>query len=183
MAESKRASKTKKTNPEAGPAASRPYMPGYGIPKDKKGMLPWSHVSERMAEAKIYWVSTISPDGRPHSTPVDGLWLDDRLYFGGNPQTRRNRNLAENPAVCIHLESGTDVVILHGDANELRSPDRELTIRLSEASLKKYGYGPKPEVYETTAGVFVFRPHRVLAWKQFPKDATRWHFQDVRDGK
>lgn len=175
MATTKRASKKKPANREAGPTASRPHMPGYGIPKSKSGLLPWSHVSERMAQAMHYWVCTVGPDGRPHATPVDGLWLEDQLYFGGSPQTRRNRNLAENPAVCVHLDSGTDVVILHGDAHELRAVDRALALRLSEASAKKYGYGPKPEEYEA-GGTFVFRPQVGFAWHQFPKDATRWHF-------
>ena len=151
-------------------------MVGYGIPKHKKGLLPWSHVSERMTKAKHYWISTVSPDGRPHATPVDGLWLDDHLYFGGSPETRRNRNLAANSAVCIHLESAMDVVILRGDAQELRA-DRSLAVRLAEASRKKYGYAPKPEQYEKTPGMFVFRPRVVLAWKDFPKDATRWRFE------
>ena len=171
-------SKKKQSNQEAGPIASRPHIPpGYGIPKDKRGLLPWSHVTERMANATHYWICTVSPDGRPHATPVDGLWLEGRLYFGGSPETRRARNLAANPAACVHLESGTDVVILHGDASELRAPDRSLTIRLAEASAKKYGYGLKPEDWEV-AGVRVFRPRVVFAWKQFPKDATRWRLQN-----
>ena len=170
-----RGSKNKQTDTKAGPIASRPYFPpDYGIPKDKKGMLPWSHVTERMTEANYYWICTVSPDGRPYATPVDGLWLDDKLYFGGSPKTRRNRNLAENSAVCVHLENGIDVVILHGEALELRAPERSLANRLSEASQKKYGYGPKPEEYEKTEGMYVFRPRVVLAWKQFPKDVTRW---------
>jgi nitroimidazol reductase NimA-like FMN-containing flavoprotein (pyridoxamine 5'-phosphate oxidase superfamily) len=174
----KRALKKKNTGQEAGPVASRPHMPGYGVPKDKKGLLPWSHVTERMAEAQNYWVCTVSPDGRPHATPVWGLWVDDRLYFGGSPQTRRSRNLAANPAICVHLESGSDVIILHGEAHELRAPDSSLVTRLIEASVKKYGYAPKPEDYEASAGTYVLRTRWVLAWKQFPKDATRWHFQD-----
>lgn len=158
------------------PVAERPQIPKeYGVPKGKKGLLAWSHVRERMTEAMVYWVCTVSPDGRPHATPVDGLWLEDRLYFGGSPQTRRSRNLAANPAACVHLESGSNVVIMHGDVHELRSPDRSLTVRLSEDSHEKYGWGPKPEQYEK-GGVQVFLPTLVMAWKQFPKDATRWRF-------
>ena len=178
MATTKRSPKKKPESQDGGPKVSRPHIPGYGIPKDAKGLLPWSHVAERMEKAMHYWISTVSPDSHPHATPVDGLWLDDRLYFGGGTQTRRHRNLMENPAVCVHLESATDVIILHGDAVELRAPDRELAVRLSEGSKKKYGYGPKPEDYEKAEGVFIFRPRMVLAWKQFPKDATRWHFDD-----
>jgi hypothetical protein len=178
MKTAKQASKKKQDNRGGGPVVSRPHMPGYGVPENKKGLLPWSHVTERMAEAQNYWICTVSPDGHPHATPVWGLWYEDRLYFGGSPQTRRNRNLAANRAVCVHLESGADVVILHGEAEELRAPDRSLTNHLADASAAKYGYRPKPEDYEAP-GTYVFRPRMVLAWKQFPKDATRWHFQDA----
>ncbi len=177
MATPKRGSNRKEGKPEAGPTASRPHMPGYGIPKDRKGLLPWSHVVERMTKAERYWICTVSPTGRPHATPVDGLWIDDRLYFGGMPGTRRNRNLTANPAVAVHLENSMDVVILHGDAEECRSPDRALTTRLAEASAEKYGYSPKPEDFGK-GGTFVVRPRVAFAWKNFPKDATRWHFPD-----
>jgi pyridoxamine 5'-phosphate oxidase-like protein len=177
MSTRKPTSRQKQTNRAEGPRASRPQIPAdYGVPKGKKGLLPWSHVGERMAAAMHYWICTVGPAGRPHAVPVDGLWLDDRLYFGGSPQTRRNRNLAANPAVSVHLESSTDVVILQGEAH-LGTPDRSLAIRLAEASVKKYGYAPKPEEYETV-GVHVFRPRVVIAWTQLPKDATRWHFQN-----
>jgi len=173
MTSPNRTTKKGQSGSPTGPQASRPHIEGYGIPRNKKGLLPWSHVEERMAHARVYWISTVSPDHRPHATPVDGVWLDGQLYFGGSPQTRRNRNLAENPAVCVHLESGSDVVILHGDAFELQAPERELTLRLAEASAQKYGYAPKPEEYGA-GGVFVFRPRVAFAWKQFPTDVTRW---------
>jgi hypothetical protein len=61
---------------------------------------------------------------------------------------------------------------LHGEAN-LQKPDHELATQLSKASAEKYGYGPRPEDYETS-GVYVFKPLTVFAWKQFPRDVTRW---------
>jgi nitroimidazol reductase NimA-like FMN-containing flavoprotein (pyridoxamine 5'-phosphate oxidase superfamily) len=159
------------------PSVSRPKIPAeYGIPKNNKGLLSWSHVAERMTQAMHYWICTVDTKGRPHVTPVDGLWLNDRLYFGGSPQTLRNRNLAANPAVSVHLDSSDDVVILQGDAS-LQTPDHELAVQLSRASAEKYGYAPKPEDYQTS-GVRVFRPNTVFAWKQFPKDVTRWQFAD-----
>ena len=177
MATTKRTAKQKQLDNVAGLTTDRPHMPGYGVPNDKKGLLSWSHVTERMAAAQNYWICSVSPGNQPHATPVWGLWLDDRLYFGGGTATRWNRNLIENPAVCIHLESGSDVVILHGEAQPLRAPGRDLTLRLADASATKYGYRPKPEDYEKP-GTYVFRPRKVLAWKQFPKDATRWQFED-----
>lgn len=119
---------------------------------------------------------TVDPEGRPHTTPVDAVWVDDRLYFGGSPQTRRNRNLAANPAVAVHLEDAMDVAIVQGDAHELRVVDPALGVRLAEASKKKYGFSPKPEEFGK-GGTFVLRPRVAFAWTKFPKDATRWRFE------
>jgi hypothetical protein len=173
----KQVSKKNSSTPTNHPKASRPKIPSeYGIPKDNKALLSWSHVTERMAQAMHYWICTVSPDSRPHVTPVDGVWLNDRLYFGGSPQTRRRRNLMANPAASVHLDSSDDVVILYGDV-QTYFPEHELAVRLSKGSAEKYGYGPGPKDYETM-GVQEFRPVTVLAWKQFPKDVTRWRFSN-----
>jgi hypothetical protein len=158
------------------PEASRPQIPAvYGVPTHTKGLLPWSHVSERMERARVYWVTTVDPDCHPHATPVDGLWLDGRLYFGGSQETRRNRNLAQNTAVCVHLESGSDVMILYGEVEELDEGDRELAQRMESASKEKYGYGVNAEDY-LAGGTFAFTPRKVIAWKTLFQDATRWEF-------
>ena len=155
-------------------SASRPDIPpAYGISKNKKGILPWSHVDDRMAQAKVYWVCTVDPEGHPHATPVDGVWNDGRLYFSGDPRTKRQRNLAGNPNVCIHLENGYDVLILHGVAQELKSMDFQKAERLASESKVKYGYSNKPEDYQS-GGVWEFTPELVFAWTEFLKDATRW---------
>jgi nitroimidazol reductase NimA-like FMN-containing flavoprotein (pyridoxamine 5'-phosphate oxidase superfamily) len=176
---SKRVAPKKKTVQQSGPIVDRPHIPGYGVPTHLKGLLPWSHVIERMEAAQNYWICTVGPNHEPHATPVWGLWLDDRLYFGGGPNTRRQRNLKANPAVCLHLESGSDVLILHGEAQPLGKPERALTLRLLEISQQKYGYAPSPEEYEAGENITVFRPRKVLAWTQFPKDATRWQFTKI----
>lgn len=175
MSKFKTDSKKKQSPKQGDPTPGRPYIPGYGIPKTNKGMLPWSHVCERMESAHIYWIGTTDPEGRPRATPVDGIWLENRLYFGGAPRTRRARDLAANPAVVVHLESGSDVVILQGQAHQLQASDRALTTRLADASAAKYGYKPSPDQFER-GGVYEVRPEVVFAWKQFPKDATRWRF-------
>jgi nitroimidazol reductase NimA-like FMN-containing flavoprotein (pyridoxamine 5'-phosphate oxidase superfamily) len=162
-------------SPREKPVASRPYQPdeSYGIPKSRKGLLPWSHVQERMAQAKVYWVSTVSADGRPHATPVDGIWMDGRLYFGGGEQTRRNRNLSANPAVCVHLESGSDVVILHGEAHELNPAPRALAERLAQENLEKYGYPSKPEDYNEFAQSSVRQYSPPPPWRCIRRCSTR----------
>jgi hypothetical protein len=158
----KQVSKKNQSSPTTSPVISRPKIPAeYGVPKNHKGLLSWSHVTARMTQAMHYWLCTLGRNGRPHLTPVDGLWLEDKLYFGGSPKTRRNRDLTANPAVSVHLDSSDDVVILHGDAH-LHMPDHELAVQLAKASTEKYEYDPSSEEYESS-GVHVFRPVTVFA--------------------
>jgi nitroimidazol reductase NimA-like FMN-containing flavoprotein (pyridoxamine 5'-phosphate oxidase superfamily) len=135
----------------------------------------WTHIDQRLRDATHYWVSTVDLHGRPHATPVDGIWMDGLLYFGGDPATQRQRNLRRNAAVCIHLESADDVVIVHGMATTLTNVDLALAKRLSAASKKKYGYGPTPEMYQASA-ISVLRPEVAFAWTDLTKDPTRFTF-------
>jgi len=161
----------------AQPPAGRPYLPAdYGVPASAEGTLPWSFVEERMAAARNYWIVTVRPDGHPHAVPVWGVWLDNALYIEGSPQTRRSRNLAVNPAVVVHLESGDQVVILEGEAHPVGRPDPALGARLSAIFCAKYAwanYQPGPDAWDQ-GGLHVIRPHTVFAWSKFPADATRW---------
>lgn len=165
-------------SPDTRPKAGRPTFPdGYGVPENDEGLLPWRHVEERMRSAKNYWIATASPEGKPAATPVWGVWIKGRLYFDGAPATRRGRNIARNPQVAVHLESGDEVVILEGKCSILGgAPERKLAELLSREYSAKYGalgYAPGPDNWDG-GGLFVFTPASALAWTQFPQDATRW---------
>jgi hypothetical protein len=165
----------KRRNRLAEPAErGRPHAPGYGIRTDAKGLLPWSFVEERMAAASEYWVATVHPDGRPHLTPVWGLWVDGVFYFGSGPGTRKARNLAENPNVAVHPE-GDDVVILEGVAEVVTDPDPALSERVYAASAAKYGMGS-----HSIEGSYAVRPRVAFAWtgSGLTQTATRWVFGD-----
>lgn len=160
--------------------ASRPHIPGYGIPETEEGMLAWSHVETRLEESMNYWIGTVDEQGRPHATPVWGVWMDGALYFDGSPKTRRGRNLAINPSIVIHLEDGTKAVILQGEALELKSSPLELRQKLANRYSAKYGemgYKPDPEFW-VTGGLWTVKVHTAFAWTEFPKDATRWTFEE-----
>jgi len=158
------------------PRASRPYIPGYGVPDSEEGMLPWEHVTSKLAGAKNYWICTATRDGVPHCTPIWGAYLEGVLYLEGSPRTRRGRDIARNPHVAVHLESGDDVVILEGVAEEV-IPDSDLAQQLAAAMGSKYeGYQPEPEQW-AEGGLYRITPKVVFAWTQFPTDATRWTFE------
>jgi len=164
--------------PTAIPLAERPVMPReYGVPATTKGLLDWAAVDRRLGEARVYWIATSGPDGRPRVRPLDGLWLDGTLYVGGSPATRWARDLVANPLVSVHLDDGFDVVILEGDAELLeRGVDRPTAERLAAMSAEKYpDYGVTADDYGGP-GPFAIRPSIAFAWKQFPKDVTRFRF-------
>jgi hypothetical protein len=143
---------------------------GYGAPEKT---LAWPLVRDRLEAAERYWLATTRPDGRPHAIPIDGIWLDDRWYFGGAPQTVSMRNLEANKEMVMHLEDPMRAVIVEGAA-EWVTPSPEDAERLAADSNAKYGYGMKPEAY--AGGVWALRPRRVLAWENFPTDCTRFLF-------
>jgi hypothetical protein len=155
------------------PRADRPYVPGYGIPTTTKGLLSWSFAEERLAREKNYWVCTAGPGGKPHARPVWGLWVDGTLCFGGHG-VRWEKNLAANPQVSIHLESGEEVVILEGVAELVTDPKDPLIPLCAPVSKKKYGMSSDRVPF------WKLRPRTAFAWtlKSMFKDATRWKFSD-----
>lgn len=97
---------------------------------------------------QVYWLSSVRPDGRPHVTPVLGVWLDGALYFCTDPIERKAGNLAQN-ARCVlttgrnTLDNGLDLVV-EGEAAEV-SDEAELR-SVAEAFESKYGsYFTAPE--------------------------------------
>ena len=157
----------------ADPVAEPLELPkGYGKATE---VLAWDDVRGRLAEAAHYWLATLRPDGRPHVVPLDGLWLDDRWFFGGSVETVKHRNLLGNPRAVLHLEDAMRAVIVEGVCEWVR-PEGELAARLSALSKSKYGYGPDPATYARD-GIWCLRPERALCWQRFPRDATRFRFR------
>jgi hypothetical protein len=157
----------------------RPAMPaGYGIHAASDGLLSWNWVTERLAQARNYWLATTRADGRPHAAPVWGIWLDGGfdfgLYFGTHRQSQKGRNLAHNPYLVVHLESGDEAVILEGVVRELTAPDE--FERYAAAYAAKYDFRPEPGGSDDVT--YRLRPRVALAWLEsdFPRTATRWRF-------
>lgn len=155
-------------------SVSPPQMPKLYGTKPRKHYLPWTHAEERLTRSRNYWICTTRPDGRPHSIPVWGFWLDGALYFGTARTSRKARNLAHNPEVSVHLESGDDVVILEGSAVEIS--DQEAVEKLDARCKEKYKMPLTIMPGESVC--YRVRPRTVIAWleKSFPTTATRWQF-------
>ena len=59
-------------------------------------------------DARSSWItlSTIGPDGFPHTVPLGYFRLGDEILMGVRSQTRKLRNIQANPKVSLLLESG-----------------------------------------------------------------------------
>jgi hypothetical protein len=153
---------------------------GYGLPTTDDGLLTWTDVETKLVAATAYWLATVRPDGTPHVVPRWGVWLDHRFWYDGAPTTRHARNLAGNSACVLHLESGTEAVIVEGTSTATQAPIETLGTRLAEAFVKYHGLGYQPaaDAWAGTdgGGLRVLTPRRALAWFSFPGDATRFTF-------
>ena len=160
----------------SGPKASRPHMPGYGIAEanEGKGLFTWSWATEHLTTARTYWIATTGATGQPHVMPVWGVWLDDEFYFSTGNQSRKARNLVENPRCSICCELGEDQVILEGVAELMDSS--ELARRFAEAYQAKYDW----DMEGFNEPFYAVHPSAVFGFTtgdgQFTKTATRWVF-------
>lgn len=157
---------------------SRPIFPdGYLL--NPTAWLDWNEVEQRLSQARNYWLCTVRPDSHPHAVPKWGVWLQGRFYFDGSPQTRHARNMAHNPQVTLHLESGEQVVIVEGTGKAVEKPEPELAQQIAAAYTQKYqqdGYAPQPDQWDE-GGLFEVMPQVALAWTKFTDDPTRFIFQ------
>ncbi len=154
----------------------RPDMPHYGVMPDQvDGMLNWDWVEQRLREARNYWICTVRKDGRPHSAPVWGAWVDGVLYFGTDHNSVKARNIRRDNRVVIHLDSGDETVILEGKLVEAQV-SASLQKRLGDRYVEKYALDP--ELEESDALLFRLVPRKVMAWLEsdYPATATSWLF-------
>ncbi|AGB21107.1 pyridoxamine-phosphate oxidase [Mycobacterium sp. JS623] len=143
----------------------------------------WQQVSEALAGAELYWLTTVRHDGRPHTTPLVGAWVDDGFVFCTGPEEQKARNLAHGTAVTVTTgvntwNDGLDVVV-EGNAERLTGLDT-LT-PLADRIREKYdgewdftpndnGFGHGPHI----AYVFRVAPLKVLAFAKSPHGQTRF---------
>ena len=125
----------------------------YGQSSDHPG-LEWAWVDAQLAEEGTYWMS-IGADRHPHPRPVWGVWADEVLHLSiGSPKL-----VAAQPGTpaTVHLDSGTDVVILEGMVMA-KTKDPALVAVYDS----KYTWTYDVDVYGPLTSI---KPLVVLAWR------------------
>ena len=169
-----------KTDPggRGDPELSQPRMFGGYIGSAK---LPWTWATERLTRARNYWIATTRPDGKPHSRPVWGVWLDNAFYFSTGSLAAPN--LASRPAITVHLESGSEVVIIEGVAEPVK--DTALVEQIVSLYNQKYNWNLDP--HDLPGPFYAVRPQVAFGWhfeeSEIDREstalgnATRWRFR------
>ena len=166
------------------PKVTRPTFPKGYVDKPAS-FLTWEWVAAQLTESKHYWLCSVHPPSTvgsavlPHVVPRWCVYVDGKIYYDGSPDTRHARNIEENPHIAVHLESGSDAIILEGTSAPADKPSPEFGRKLSQAYRKKYkelGYAPKPDQWDA-GGLFVFTPRQCIAWSNFTQDPTKFIFE------
>ena len=88
----------------------------------------WASVEALLEGAELYWLTTVRADGRPHVTPLVGVWSDGSFAFCTGVGEQKHVNLQHSPLVTVTTgsnawKSGTDVVV-EGTAQRVTGRER-----------------------------------------------------------
>jgi Pyridoxamine 5'-phosphate oxidase len=169
-----------KERKKADPKSSRPEILGYGMPKSKKGLLPWRWAEQRLRKSHNYWITTVKPDGSPHTMVVWGLWLDGAFLFSTGSQSRKAKNLAENPRCVVCTEKANEAIVVEGVAEIAEVPVRRVFLKKYKPKYNFDMAGMEMDILSMKEPVFAIRPRLAfgLYEKKFIESATRWKFKD-----
>jgi PPOX class probable F420-dependent enzyme len=138
----------------------------------------WPEVAAGLAAARNYWLGTTSPSGAPHAAPVWGVVAGQTLYLYSERGTVKARNIAADPRVVVHLESGDDVLIVRGTAEDLGRPD-DVPEVVAALAAKYTAPGDQPYLPDADPDfdvVYAVRPRSAMAWRLADYDASQRHW-------
>jgi general stress protein 26 len=149
------------------------------------GPTPWPDAERVLRTAELYWLTTVRGDGRPHVTPLIGVYEDGAMHFCTGLREQKARNLERARHVALTTGNnawaqGLDVVV---EGIATRVTDRDALQRLADAYEAKYGSDWKFEVGDGVFGegddavaVFRIEAAKVLAFAKEPHAQTTYRF-------
>jgi Pyridoxamine 5'-phosphate oxidase len=127
---------------------------------------PWPEAAKVLEQAELYWITTVRADGRPHVTPLIGLFYDGAMHFCTGLREQKARNLEHNPKVALTTGNNT-------------------LQRIADAFEAKYGsvwhFDVGDGVFLSSGGdaaVFRIEPAKVLAFAKEPHGQTTYRLAD-----
>jgi len=146
----------------------------------------WEDARQALHDARIYWITTVRHDLRPHVTPLIGLWIDDSFYFCTGPGEQKAKNIVDNSNCAVVTGSNTygeglDIVV---EGNAERVVEQARLEQLAEAFVTKYGDEWRFQVGDSAfhheggeAWVYEVAPNKGLGFEKGDRPGqTRWRF-------
>ena len=126
-------------------------------------------------DSKPGWIAltTIDPDGYPHTVPLGYFRLDNDIVMGVRGNTHKLRNIQENPKVSLLLESGNSMqdikgLMVQGTATVHSSPDEALRFAREAARLRGVPEQDLPTEPREGAAYIKVSPSRFRSWDYSP---------------
>lgn len=98
-----------------------------------------AHIDERLRSDNVIWLTSVRPDGRPHSVIVWFYWNGTDILIFSKPNNQKLRNIKHNPHVLLALDNtnnGGDAITIDGTAELLDAK----TINVADPKyMQKYG--------------------------------------------
>jgi hypothetical protein len=100
--------------------------------------LDWSEVVKLLSDPKgTSWLSTVSGEGKVHTTPVGAFFVNETFYFTSGQGTRKRANLDQNPSCTISIHAGDYDIVAEGTAAITRD---EGTVQIVAAFCRSVGW-------------------------------------------
>jgi hypothetical protein len=97
-------------------------LPKYGLDE-----LDWEDVERAVAATvagpgRSWFLTTLNPDGSPHTTGFGHSWLDGAVHFTTHPDIRKTRNLVSDPRCTVAAPIEGFDVTFDGEAHRVTDP-------------------------------------------------------------
>jgi general stress protein 26 len=148
---------------------------------------PQAEAIRILEHAELYWLTTVRCDGRPHVTPLIGVFHHGAMHFCTGLREQKARNLEHSPLVALTTGNNTwaqglDVVV---EGTAVRVTDNDELQGLADAYEAKYGSVWHFDVGDGVFGtshdpghVFRIEPAKVLAFAKEPHGQTSYRLTD-----
>jgi hypothetical protein len=154
--------------------------------------LDWSVAVERFGQGGWFWLSTVRPDGRPHTMPCFAAWSGSSFFVASKSTARKSRNLDANSSCVLAKDAGDAHLVVEGEARRIR--DTAGLRRAAETMMRIYGWPTRPlgdeldaDYGAPTSGGPPYRAYEIVPRRAFGLPLndtfapTRWRFGDARD--
>jgi hypothetical protein len=150
---------------------------------------PWPVTQAALEAAELAWLVTLRPDGRPHTTPVVPVWIDEAIHFTTGDDEQKGVNLRADNRVMIQVgrldwKGGIDIVV---EGRALLASDPALFARLAAAWRTRWNgdweWEARDDGRYNSSGASVLtysvRPERALAFAEGTFSHTSYRFSDT----